>query len=152
MLLTGPMRVIKGGPLFQPMRHDVAKAELGTKRVDPETGKKFYDLNKDPIVSPFTGISYPRSYFESGAAPKARSANVTDDEDEEIEDENAPNAEFVSLEEADEEASGGAATSDGDDDDVEIGGDEADDVFIEDEEEEGDDVTDIIGGVEDEES
>ena len=36
----------------------------GTKREDPETGKKFYDLNKDPIVSPYTGKSYPRSFFE----------------------------------------------------------------------------------------
>jgi uncharacterized protein (TIGR02300 family) len=133
------------------MRHDVAKAELGTKRVDPETGKKFYDLNKDPIVSPFTGVSYPRSFFESGPA-KARPANVTDDEDEEVEDDVAKGAEFVSLEEADEEASGGAVVVESDDDDVEIVDDEADDVFIEDEEEEGDDVADIIGGVEDEES
>ncbi|MET4635605.1 MULTISPECIES: TIGR02300 family protein [Kaistia] len=129
----------------------MAKAELGTKRVDPETGKKFYDLNKDPIVSPFTGVSYPRSFFESGPA-KARPANVTDDEDEEVEDDVAKGAEFVSLEEADEEASGGAVVVESDDDDVEIVDDEADDVFIEDEEEEGDDVADIIGGVEDEES
>jgi len=130
----------------------VAKAELGTKRVDPETGKKFYDLNKDPIVSPFTGVSYPRSFFESGTAPKARPANVTDDEDEEIEDEGDKNAEFVSLEEADEETSGGASAAEGDDEDVELADDDGDDVFIEDEEEEGDDVTDIIGGVDDEES
>ncbi|TIP80572.1 MAG: TIGR02300 family protein, partial [Mesorhizobium sp.] len=33
----------------------MAKPELGTKRIDPETGQKFYDLNKDPIVSPYTG-------------------------------------------------------------------------------------------------
>ena len=133
----------------------MAKAELGTKRVDPETGKKFYDLNKDPIISPFTGVSYPRSFFDSGvAAPKAaRPSKVADqDEDEELEDESAKNAEFVSLEEADEEASGGASTAEGDEDDVEIGDDEGDDVFIEDEEEEGDDVADIIGDVEDEES
>ena len=129
----------------------MAKAELGTKRVDPETGKKFYDLNKDPIVSPFTGVSYPRSFFESGPV-KARPANVADEEGEEIEDESAKGAEFVSLEEADEEAAGGAVVVEGDDDDVEIADDEADDVFIEDEEEEGDDVADIIGGVEDEES
>ncbi|WP_205283831.1 FYDLN acid domain-containing protein, partial [Escherichia coli] len=24
----------------------MAKAELGTKRTDPDTGKKFYDLNR----------------------------------------------------------------------------------------------------------
>ena len=44
----------------------MAKSELGTKRIDPETGRKFYDLNKDPIVSPYTGKTYPLSYFESG--------------------------------------------------------------------------------------
>lgn len=31
------------------------KEEWGTKRVCPTTGKRFYDLNKDPIVSPYTG-------------------------------------------------------------------------------------------------
>ena len=31
------------------------EAEWGTKRIRPTTGKRFYDLNKDPIVSPYTG-------------------------------------------------------------------------------------------------
>jgi len=31
------------------------KPEWGTKRVCPTTGKRFYDLNRDPIVSPYTG-------------------------------------------------------------------------------------------------
>ena len=31
------------------------KEEWGTKRVCPTTGKRFYDLNKDPIISPYTG-------------------------------------------------------------------------------------------------
>ena len=31
------------------------KEEWGTKRLCPTTGKRFYDLNKDPIVSPYTG-------------------------------------------------------------------------------------------------
>ena len=31
------------------------KEEWGTKRICPTTGKRFYDLNKDPIVSPYTG-------------------------------------------------------------------------------------------------
>ena len=52
----------------------MAKDVRGTKREDPETGKKFYDLNKDPIVSPYTGKSYPRSYFEQNVARKARRA------------------------------------------------------------------------------
>ncbi len=31
------------------------KAEWGTKRICPTTGKRFYDLNRNPIVSPYTG-------------------------------------------------------------------------------------------------
>ncbi|WP_338549429.1 TIGR02300 family protein [Roseovarius phycicola] len=31
------------------------KEEWGVKRLCPTTGKRFYDLNKDPIVSPYTG-------------------------------------------------------------------------------------------------
>jgi uncharacterized protein (TIGR02300 family) len=42
----------------------VAKQQLGTKRICPETGKKFYDLGRDPVVSPYTGISYPLSAFD----------------------------------------------------------------------------------------
>ena len=33
----------------------MAKEEWGTKRVCPETGKRFYDLNNNPVVSPYTG-------------------------------------------------------------------------------------------------
>jgi len=33
----------------------MAKAEWGTKRICPTTGKRFYDLNKTPITSPYTG-------------------------------------------------------------------------------------------------
>jgi uncharacterized protein (TIGR02300 family) len=128
----------------------VAKTELGTKRIDPETGRKFYDLNKDPIVSPYTGKSYPRSYFEMDAD------NAVEEEEEveskELDAEDA-DTEVVSLEEADEEASG--ASDDpvdlGDDeDDVDLGDDE-DDTFLEEEEEEEDDVSGIIGGVDDDE-
>jgi hypothetical protein len=31
------------------------KEEWGVKRVCPTTGKRFYDLGRDPIVSPYTG-------------------------------------------------------------------------------------------------
>ena len=31
------------------------KAEWGTKRVCPTTGKRFYDLGRTPIISPYTG-------------------------------------------------------------------------------------------------
>ena len=31
------------------------KEEWGKKRVCPTTGKRFYDMNRSPIVSPYTG-------------------------------------------------------------------------------------------------
>ena len=31
------------------------KEEWGTKRVCPTTGKRFYDLGRTPIISPYTG-------------------------------------------------------------------------------------------------
>ena len=31
------------------------KEEWGVKRLCPTTGKRFYDMNRDPIVSPYTG-------------------------------------------------------------------------------------------------
>ena len=118
----------------------MAKAELGTKRTDPETGKKFYDLNRDPIVSPYTGKSYPLSFFEETSAV----AEVQDeDEVAEVDTENTE-VELVSLEDADDN-SGGDDIPDIGDDDVEIEGDD-DDTFLEaDEDDEDDDMSDIIG-------
>jgi len=125
----------------------VAKQELGTKRVDPDTGRKFYDLNKDPIVSPYTGKSYPRSYFESV------SASVIEEEEEDVAEKELDEAEddapeTVTLEEADEEGKVKGGKDDlpdiDEDDEVEID-DEDDDTFLPDEEEEDDDVADIIG-------
>jgi uncharacterized protein (TIGR02300 family) len=119
----------------------VAKSELGTKRIDPETGRKFYDLNHDPIVSPYTGKSYPRSYFESGN-------DIAADQEEEVDekelDTEEAGAELVPLEDADEESKGGDLPDLGDDEEVDLGDDD-DDTFLADEEEEDDDVTDIIG-------
>jgi uncharacterized protein (TIGR02300 family) len=31
------------------------KEEWGVKRICPTTGRRFYDLNKKPIISPYTG-------------------------------------------------------------------------------------------------
>ncbi|MCD2183963.1 TIGR02300 family protein [Rhizobium sp. TRM96647] len=121
----------------------MAKPELGTKRIDPETGRKFYDLNRDPIVSPYTGKSYPLSFFEETSA----AAVMEKDEDEEVNEVDTENTEveLVSLEDADDEASGGDDLPDLGDDDVEIGDDD-DDTFLEqDEDDDNDDMTGIIG-------
>jgi uncharacterized protein (TIGR02300 family) len=121
----------------------VAKAELGTKRIDPETGRKFYDLNRDPIVSPYTGKSYPLSFFEETSA----AAVLEKDEDEDVNEVDTENTEveLVSLEDADEDAAGGDDLPDLGDDDVEIDGDE-DDTFLEqDEDDDDDDMSGLIG-------
>src|SRR6218665_468910 len=120
----------------------VAKAELGTKRIDPETGRKFYDLNKDPIVSPYTGKSYPLSFFEETSVAKV--LEKAEEEDvAEVDTENTE-VELVSLEEADE-AAGGDDLPDLGDDEVEIDGDDDDDTFLEEDEEDEDELSDLIG-------
>jgi len=125
----------------------VAKPELGTKRVCPTTGRKFYDLNKDPIVSPYTGQAFPRSMFEPQAAAKA-AAKPAEDEDE-TEAADGP-VELVSLDEADAEATEKEAVVTSEDD-IEVGDDdidatEDDDTFLEEDEEGDDDVSDLIDG------
>jgi uncharacterized protein (TIGR02300 family) len=124
----------------------VAKSELGTKRIDPETGRKFYDLNKDPIVSPYTGKSYPRSFFESGNEKVVEEEAEVEEKELDADDE-AP--EVISLEEADDDAKGDDIPEIEDEEDVDLGEDDAD-TFLEEEEEEDDDVADIIGVGEDE--
>ncbi len=134
----------------------MAKSELGTKRVCPDTGRKFYDLNKTPVVSPYTGkivpiAPLPVSRSRPEAAPVSRAAAVP--QEVELAPETAE-AEFVSLEDAEAEQQGkkkpavagaepGAAGEE--EEDVEIDESLDDAAFIEEEEEGSDDVTDIIG-------
>ena len=46
----------------------MAKSELGTKRICPTTGKKFYDLNKNPVISPYTGQVVPIAHASAPTA------------------------------------------------------------------------------------
>ncbi|MCP4822009.1 MAG: TIGR02300 family protein [Shimia sp.] len=64
------------------------KEEWGVKRVCPTTGKRFYDLNKNPIVSPYTGdvveVEAGKSRMiaadaEDAATLKAKNLENTDD-------------------------------------------------------------------------
>ena len=115
----------------------MAKAELGTKRIDPETGKKFYDLNKDPVVSPYTGKSYPLSFFAETSIAAVIEKAAEEEEVPEVDTETTE-VELVSLEDADEEAAGGEDIPDLGDDEVDIGDDD-DDTFLEQDEDEDDD-------------
>lgn len=124
----------------------MAKAELGTKRTDPDNGKKFYDLNRDPVVSPYSGKSWPLSFFEeSKVAAIMEKVAAEEDEVAEVDAENTE-VELVSLEDADEgAASGDDVPDDIGDDEVELDDDD-DDTFLEaDEDDDDDDMTSIIG-------
>src|SRR6266513_957428 len=117
---------IDSSPLTSQVKHrfsknsqdsHVAKSDLGTKRICPTTGKKFYDLNKSPVISPFTGelVSLEEADAEENTG-KVKAVVPESEDDIEVDE-----------------------TIEGDDDD--------DSTFIADEEEGDEDVTDIIGEV-----
>ncbi|MBW4961438.1 TIGR02300 family protein [Sulfitobacter sp. CW3] len=62
--------------------------EWGTKRLCPTTGKRFYDLNKNPIISPYSGevveIDNSKSRMIAADAEDAVTAKAKkgDDEDD----------------------------------------------------------------------
>ena len=67
----------------------------GVKRVCPTTGKRFYDLNKSPIVSPYTGEvveldtgkrSMIAADAEDAATKKMKVADVADSDDDLLDD------------------------------------------------------------------
>ena len=130
----------------------MAKSELGTKRICPTTGKKFYDLNKNPVISPYTGEVVPIAPIAPARGTRgaeARHAAAADTAPEPAE-----NEELVSLEEADAEENTGKvkAVVPESEDDIEVDetiddDDDDDSTFIADEEEGDEDVTDIIGDV-----
>ena len=137
----------------------MAKPELGTKRVCPETGRKFYDLNKDPVISPYTGkvvpVELPTTRARPDQAAAAAAQRAAAAPVEEVATPEPLEAELVSLEDADAEAQGakGAVeTAEPDiEEDVEMDESLDDAAFIEEQEEEDADVTDIVGGdIEDE--
>jgi uncharacterized protein (TIGR02300 family) len=126
----------------------VAKSDLGTKRICPTTGKKFYDLNKTPVISPYTGEVVPIAPIpQARTRGEARNTNEPETAEE-------TEVETVSLEEADAESGGGKMDLPESEDDIEVDDtldDDDDSTFIQEEEEGEDDVTDIIGDVSDDE-
>ncbi len=65
----------------------MSNPDWGVKRLCPETGKRFYDLNKTPIVSPYTGKvvtldSPDRRDDSTVAALKAKSKAAAEDDDD----------------------------------------------------------------------
>jgi len=129
----------------------VAKPELGTKRLCGGCGVKFYDLNKTPINCPKCGALFEVAPVVTRPRPDLARAIRPEAEVEPPE----PEAELISLEEADAEVEGKAATTieEAEVEDVEAEAVIADeDPFLEEQEEEETNVSEIIGGdIEDEE-
>jgi len=132
----------------------VAKSDLGTKRICPTTGKKFYDLNKNPVISPYTGEIVPIAPVAPPRATRGSEPRATAPTAPEAAPEPAEAEELVSLEEADAEENTGKvkAVVPESEDDIEVDetiedDDDDDSTFIADEEEGDEDVTDIIGDV-----
>jgi uncharacterized protein (TIGR02300 family) len=120
----------------------VAKPELGMKRLCPNCGAKYYDLNRSPILCPRCNAPFDPHYVL-----KAKAAAVEEEEDI-VEEDDGLVPEFIPLEEAED--------ADGDDvpdiEDAEIDDTvDADDTFLEEEDEDEGDLSDVIGDVEGEE-
>lgn len=64
----------------------MSKEEWGTKRLCPKTGRRFYDLNHDPVISPYTGEvvdleSDPHRVTAAAIAEADRGKDVIEDDD-----------------------------------------------------------------------
>ena len=125
----------QGGPNFTSQRDlpGMPKEEWGTKRVCPTTGKRFYDLNRDPIVSPYTGetvtIDTGRNRTMVADAEDSQTkklkASKTEDEDELLLDDEE--------EEEDSDVDLGDEVLEDDDDDDDVSFEELGDVASNDE-------------------
>ena len=122
----------------------MAKPQLGTKRLCPNCGTKYYDLDRDPITCPKCSAVFTIS----AAALRAKAAAPVEEEEEvEVEE---TTVDFVSLEEADAEQGGGEDVPEIEDEEIADIGD--DDTFLEAEDEDEDiDGIDIDVETEDEE-
>jgi uncharacterized protein (TIGR02300 family) len=129
----------------------MTKPELGTKRLCAHCGARFYDLHHSPITCPKCDTVFEpvqvssRLRVEAARAPVRDVGSVADQ---------APDAEFVSLEDADAEAQGEPRSGPAPEaeDEVEPDDESLDDTaLIEESEQEDGDVTEIIPDVDIEE-
>src|SRR3712207_104150 len=71
------------------------KEEWGKKRVCPTTGKRFYDLNRTPIVSPYTGqvvnvdVGRSRTMVADAEDAQTKRLQVGDEDDLLLDDDDA---------------------------------------------------------------
>ena len=131
---------------------DVARAELGTKRLCGECGAKFYDLGKDPIICPkceavfVAGSAVPPKRAEPAAGKSAaKPAGEESAAGQEVED--TGDVEVVSLEDAEPDSDDDIPDIEDQVVDLEDDDSSDDDTFLEEDDEDGDHVSGLIGGV-----
>jgi uncharacterized protein (TIGR02300 family) len=129
----------------------LTKPELGAKRVCPNCGAKYYDLNRSPITCPKCGTTFEERVAHRAVRPEIVTAPrpVVQQEDaiELDEDTAAEDVELVPLEEVEEEEESpgkGPPFEDENEEMEEFAQDAVEHEFIEDEEE--DDVAGLIEG------
>ena len=107
------------------------KEEWGTKRVCPTTGKRFYDLNADPVVSPYTGEVVN---LETGKASRTMVADKADAASAKKEEDVVDDDDDIILEDDDDDADVdlGDDVLDDDDDDDDVSLDDIADVASDD--------------------
>ncbi|MDO6797553.1 TIGR02300 family protein [Shimia thalassica] len=105
------------------------KEEWGVKRLCPTTGKRFYDLNKNPIVSPYTGdvLEFTAGKTRMIEADAEDAANLKAKTNVDAEDADLLDDDAVDIELDDD-------VLDDDDDDENVSLDEIADVAADDEE------------------
>ncbi len=92
------------------------KEEWGVKRVCPTTGKRFYDLNRNPVISPYTGEEVP---IDDGSKSRVMVADKEDASAKPAEEAVVEDAEVV-LEEVVADVDLGDDVLEDDDDDVDV--------------------------------
>lgn len=130
----------------------MVKAELGTKRICPSCGSKFYDLLKSPIICPKCGVSFIAAPLlpSKGDVPQAAKPAPKPPVPVAADPEETSDVELVSLEEVEE---GGdsedetAAIADVDlGEEEEAAEGEEDSTFLVEDEEESGDVSGYLDG------
>ena len=101
-----------GTPLWQPVAIQIfsyvqlkdanmAKEDWGVKRLCPTSGKRFYDMNRNPIISPYTGevveIEANRKSSVVSSRAKDKVAEVVENDEDDVvldDDDDAANVEI----------------------------------------------------------
>ncbi len=134
----------------------MAKPELGTKRLCPNCGTKYYDLLRNPITCPNCGTVFEIAAHQRAAPVRAVPAAdpEPDEEDVDVETVAEGEADVVSLEEVEEDAEPDVGPDVDEDEsvipeadtlDVEADIEPEDEAtFLDEEEEEGDDVSGLL--------